>query len=48
MLIGILLLTAGFIVASYANKNWHPCLSQGLLVGFGLGFIFVPCTLILS
>jgi nitrate/nitrite transporter NarK len=48
MLLGILLQTAGFISASYANKIWHLYLSQGLLLGLGLGLIFVPCTPILS
>ena len=48
MLIGILLQTAGFISASYASQVWHLYLSQGVLLGVGLGFIFVPCTPILS
>ncbi|KAE8445055.1 hypothetical protein EG329_013769 [Mollisiaceae sp. DMI_Dod_QoI] len=48
MLIGILLQTIGFITASYASKIWHLYLSQGLLIGLGLGFIFVPATPILS
>ncbi|CZR59970.1 related to protein MCH2 (monocarboxylate permease homolog) [Phialocephala subalpina] len=48
MLLGILLQTIGFITASYASKIWHLYLSQGLLIGLGLGFIFVPSTPILS
>jgi len=48
MLIGIVLQTAGFIAASFAYRIWHLYLSQGLLIGLGLGFIFVPCTPIVS
>jgi MFS family permease len=42
MLFGILLQTIGFIIASFATKIWHLYISQGLLLGIGLGFIFVP------
>jgi MFS family permease len=48
MLIGIALQTAGFISASIAYRIWYLYLSQGLLIGLGLGFIFVPCTPIVS
>ncbi|KUJ12631.1 MFS general substrate transporter [Mollisia scopiformis] len=48
MLFGIFLQTLGFVTASYASKIWHLYLSQGLLIGLGLGFIFVPSTPILS
>lgn len=48
MLLGIVLQTAGFIAASFANQIWHLYLSQGVLLGLGLGFIFVPSTPILS
>ncbi|KAF2816811.1 MFS transporter, MCP family, solute carrier family 16, member 6 [Mytilinidion resinicola] len=42
MLIGIVLQTGGFIAASFAKKIWHLYISQGLLVGLGVGFIFIP------
>ncbi|KAG4419150.1 hypothetical protein IFR04_007746 [Cadophora malorum] len=48
MLIGILLQTIGFICASYATQIWHLYLTQGLLLGLGLGFIFVPSTPVIS
>lgn len=48
MLIGIAIQTAGFIGASFASRIWHLYLSQGVLLGVGLGFIFVPCSPILS
>jgi MFS family permease len=48
MLFGVLLQTAGFIAASFANRIWHLYLSQGVVIGLGQGFIFVPGTPILS
>lgn len=48
MLIGIALQTAGFISASFASQIWHLYLSQGVLIGIGLNFIFVPCAPVLS
>ncbi|KAG4443061.1 hypothetical protein IFR05_001457 [Cadophora sp. M221] len=48
MLIGIILQTIGFISASYATQIWHLYLTQGLLIGLGLGFIFVPSTPVIS
>lgn len=48
MLFGIAIQTGGFIAASFASRIWHLYLSQGVLLGVGLGFIFVPCTPILS
>ncbi|RFU25895.1 hypothetical protein B7463_g10442, partial [Scytalidium lignicola] len=48
MLAGIFLQTLGFISASFAHRIWQLYLTQGILVGIGLGFIFVPATPILS
>jgi len=48
MAIGVLIQTAGFISASFASRIWHLYLSQGLLIGVGLGFIYVPSIAILS
>ncbi|KAF2503311.1 MFS transporter, MCP family, solute carrier family 16, member 6 [Lophium mytilinum] len=42
MFIGIVLQTGGFVAASFAKTIWHLYLSQGLLVGIGVGFIFIP------
>ncbi|KAI4725641.1 MFS general substrate transporter [Aureobasidium sp. EXF-10728] len=47
MSIGIIFQTAGFIGASFAIHIWHLCLTQGLLVGFGIGFLYIPSTAIL-
>jgi MFS family permease len=48
MLLGILFQTIGFISASYSTQIWHLYLSQGLLIGLGLGFLFTPTAPILS
>lgn len=39
---------AGFIAASFATRVWHLYLSQGALVGLGVGFVYVPSIAILS
>ncbi|KAI4745537.1 MFS general substrate transporter [Aureobasidium sp. EXF-12298] len=48
MSIGVLLQTAGFIGASFASHVWALYLTQGLLVGFGIGFLYIPSTAVLS
>jgi MFS family permease len=48
MVIGIALQTAGFITASFARRTWHLYLNQGVLVGFGVGFTYIPSIAILS
>ncbi|KAI3403584.2 hypothetical protein KGF56_003629 [Candida oxycetoniae] len=45
--IGIVVQTAGWIVASFSKKIWHLYLTQGVLVGISFSLIFVPATLIL-
>ena len=47
MFIGCLLLPGGFFGASYATKVWQLYLSQGLAVGLGVGFIYLPATAII-
>ena len=48
MAIGVLIQTVGFVSASFAHRVWQLYLSQGLLIGVGLGFIYVPSIAILS
>ncbi|KAL3425284.1 major facilitator superfamily transporter [Phlyctema vagabunda] len=48
MLLGIGIQTTGFIAASYAHEIWHLYVTQGVLLGLGLGFISVPANPILS
>ncbi|KAF4441449.1 hypothetical protein F53441_12036 [Fusarium austroafricanum] len=39
---GIIMETASLICASFAYKIWHLFLTQGVLFGLGMGFLFVP------
>lgn len=48
MLFGVLSLAGGFVSASFAVKAWHLCLSQGALVGIGVGCVYIPSIPILS
>jgi nitrate/nitrite transporter NarK len=47
MTFGSLLMSAGFIAASFATSPWHLYLSQGVAVGTGLGAIFIPSVQVL-
>ncbi|KAK8017414.1 hypothetical protein PG993_013740 [Apiospora rasikravindrae] len=44
MLLGVALLPAGFVAASFAHRVWHLYLSQGLCVGLGIGLVYIPAT----
>ena len=48
MLAGSCMFGGGFIAASFASRIWHLYLSQGALVGLGVGFIYVPSIAVLS
>ena len=48
MIFGAVLQTAGFIAASFSRTICQLWLSQGVLVGFGVGFTYVPSVAILS
>lgn len=48
MSIGISLQASGFIAASYATRSWHLYLSQGILLGLGVGSNYIPSIAILS
>lgn len=48
MLSGSLLQCLGYIAASFSHKIWHLYLSQGALVGCGIGLMIIPSTAILS
>ncbi|KAF8245475.1 major facilitator superfamily protein [Wilcoxina mikolae CBS 423.85] len=48
MLIGVFFLSSGFLLASFAGRIWHLYLTQGVLVGVGVGFVYVPSVAILS
>ncbi|EEU48172.1 uncharacterized protein NECHADRAFT_75487 [Fusarium vanettenii 77-13-4] len=42
LLLGVVLETTSLICASFAYKIWHLFLTQGVLFGLGMGFLFVP------
>lgn len=48
ILSGSLLQCIGYVTASFAIRTWHLYLTQGLLVGCGIGLIIIPSTAILS
>ena len=48
MLIGALLQCSGLVAASFATRIWQLHLSQGVLVGAGIGFLYIPSLPILS
>jgi MFS family permease len=47
MFLGILSQTLGFISASFASQIWQLYLTQGLLVGFGIGLTWIPSIAVL-
>lgn len=44
---GIIVQTAGYILASYSTKVWQLYLTQGVIIGFSFLFVFLPATLML-
>lgn len=45
---GCLMIGGGFVAASFASRIWHLYLTQGVLVGLGVGFLYIPGINILS
>ncbi|KAK5020906.1 hypothetical protein LTS07_011371 [Exophiala sideris] len=48
ILLGAFIFGGGFMAASFASRIWHLYLSQGVLVGLGVGFAYVPSIAVLS
>lgn len=48
MLLGIFFLVCGYVAASFSHQIWHLYLSQGVLTGLGIGFIYIPTNPILA
>lgn len=46
LIIGIVLQTAGYILASFATNIWQLYLTQGVLVGASFACIYLPATLV--
>lgn len=48
LLIGTTLVALSLFTASFATQVWHLFLSQGVCFGFGLGFLYITATPVLS
>ncbi|PCD20263.1 hypothetical protein AU210_016675 [Fusarium oxysporum f. sp. radicis-cucumerinum] len=48
VLLGCFLQSIGYVTAPFASRTWQLYLTQGALVGSGIGFIIVPSTAVLS
>jgi MFS family permease len=47
MSIGIVFQATGFVTASLSHRIWHLYLSQGVAVGVGTGFLYIPSIAVL-
>ncbi|KAI1421091.1 major facilitator superfamily domain-containing protein [Xylaria sp. FL1777] len=41
-ILGVLMMSTGFGLASLSTSTWHLLLTQGLLVGFGMSLLYFP------
>ncbi|CAN9378188.1 unnamed protein product [Alternaria alternata] len=48
MCCGMVFQLGGFIAASFATRIWQLHISQGVLIGSGIGFLYIPCLPVLS
>lgn len=48
MSMGVILLPAGFFFTSFAHRIWQLYLTQGVMVGMGVGFIYIPSIPVVS
>ncbi|KAH7208212.1 major facilitator superfamily transporter [Fusarium oxysporum] len=48
VLLGCFLQSICYVTAPFASRAWHLYLTQGALVGSGIGFVIVPSTAVLS
>ncbi|KAF5565964.1 transporter MCH2 [Fusarium phyllophilum] len=48
VLLGCFLQSIGYVTAPFASRAWQLYLTQGALIGSGIGFIIVPSTAVLS
>ncbi|KAL1643067.1 hypothetical protein SLS58_005036 [Diplodia intermedia] len=48
MLLGTAVQTAGYLLASYARETWQLYLTQGALVGAGIGLAYLPSAAVTS
>ena len=48
MLVGVFCQAGGFVAASLARRIWELYLSQGVLVGVGVGLVYIPSLPVIS
>ena len=48
MVAGLIFQSGGFIAASFATRVWQLHICQGILIGCGIGFLYIPSLPILS
>jgi len=48
MCIGVAMQCGGYIAASFATRIWQLHLTQGVLIGCGIGFLYIPALPVLS
>ncbi|KAF1938246.1 MFS general substrate transporter [Clathrospora elynae] len=48
MCAGLVFQLSGFIAASFGTRIWQLHISQGVLIGCGIGFLYIPCLPVLS
>ena len=48
MLLGVAIFAVAFVSASFSNRIWQLYLAQGVLIGVGIGFIYIPSMSIIS
>jgi MFS family permease len=48
MVAGLVFQSGGFIAASFATRIWQLHISQGILIGCGIGLLYIPSLPILS
>ena len=45
--VGACLTALGYFMVSICDQYWQVMLAQGILTGFGSGFLYLPCTAII-
>ncbi|OAL42676.1 MFS general substrate transporter [Pyrenochaeta sp. DS3sAY3a] len=48
MIAGLVIESGGYIAASFSTRIWHLYISQGVLIGCGIGCLYIPSLPILS
>lgn len=48
MTMGLVFQSGGFMAASFATQSWQLHMTQGVLIGIGIGFLYIPSLPVLS